>query len=331
MNVVYRYMCAAAIVLTGLAPSHAATLGQPNPDCDWKGPPTVDLYLRSDFNDLGPLFCPPPDSFISAQGASLSSTNNIPTRQNTASVDGLAALVFRFYGKAPFNGISVGAYVLGSGAYSFQPTASQTSTSDTVTAGLFTQTSFGNPLIGMLPEGGGYDSFRLRGGEVTSSTGTFSTSLVGEWFPVYTVWGPLRFGDKYNIQGTPLYYVLNPELMVQYDRYDSGPNKYLLFAVNSEALRVGPQIAAQLGINEKYLPQISPQIRDFLGATTALFSYHTSWDIYTHREYSFTSISATYTFGANHNFGLTAGYSTGNSEATGNIGSQVKLGLSAKL
>jgi hypothetical protein len=145
----------------------------------------------------------------------------------------------------------------------------------------------------------------------------------------------VNIGLPNQVGATALYYTVAPELMVQYDRLDGGPNKSLIFSTLHEALRIGPQIVVQLNVDESALPPGWPQsLRDFLGNTSALITNHESWDQYTGKEYSWTAVSLSYTFPGQNNepshLGVTASYGYGNSEATGNKTNQVKAGLAVK-
>jgi hypothetical protein len=297
-----------------------------NPTCAPNKPPAVDFFIRADFNDLGPTVCPSTDPF-QVIGATISATNNLLTAQNSGALDGLAALTFNIYGSAAsqFLGLSAGLFVQGNDTYQFQSSPSQPLNADTVTYGGFTQLVLNNDWIG----GGGFDTFRIRVGEVTASSGTSWTSQVGEWIPAYRFGNVINFGTHSEIGSTPFYYVLAPEIMVQDDQYVSGPNKYLIFATHSESLRVGPQVVLQLTFGkEALLPYVDPKTADFLAATFATITFHASTDVYSGRDYSWTAVSLTHTF--TPYLGITATYGTGNSEATGNLTRQVKAGLSVK-
>jgi hypothetical protein len=97
-----------------------------------------------------------------------------------------------------------------------------------------------------------------------------------------------------------------------------------------------PQVALQLSLDEDKIPHSLPNwVRDFLGNTSALITNHETWDAYSNKQYSWTSVSFSYSFANNPNqtlshFGVTLSYGYGNAEATGNKTNQVKLGLAAK-
>jgi hypothetical protein len=296
-----------------------------------------DFSLRSDFTDLGPLgpCTQTKKEFFTAQGATISGANNLLTGQSSAALDGLAALDYRYYA-SPKNpgdlvGYAVGLFVQGNDTYQFDPTKSQSWNGDIVTTGGFGEISFIDPFESKVTE-----DFRLRGGEVLSSTGITSDAFVGEWLPAAAIGGGLNVGLPNRLPGTALFYTVTPELMVQYDRLESGPNSYLLFSNRNEALRFGPQVALQLSFEKAYIPYSVPNwVRDFLGSITALITNHESWDTYSSKQYSWTSASLSYSFAENpsqilSHFGITLSYGYGNAEATGNKTNQVKLGLAAK-
>jgi hypothetical protein len=291
------------------------------------------ISLRSDFNDLGPTKCP--TSYATAQGASLSFGYNELTSQTSAGLDGLIAATRYFPGVIsegnPFIGASIGLFAQGSDTYLFQPASGQNINSDTVTVGGFGQLALNNSIV---PDG--YDLFRVRGGYVQASTGAFFYSYVAEWVPIYG-----NLGQGIRFFNTPINSVVSPELMVQYDSFGGGPNKYLIFANNREDLRVGPQMVLQFNLGTLHAGDTAWAP---LAPWSALIAYHSSWNEFTGHNFSWTSTSITYTFGAKRHFdtdkdltptaaahvGLSLSYGYGNSETTGNLTSQWKLGLSVK-
>jgi hypothetical protein len=329
-----RQFATAAALLTiaidiGLATEAAAqTSSWRFDDCD-----NHYFALRTDFNDLGPYLCPASDNpAYRAQGASASFAYNALTRQDSVAIDGLAAAGFLYPGNLggpnPFIGLSAAVFVQTDGMYVFQPTPGQGPTSDTITSGAFTQVNFTDPFFR-----GAQDAFRFRGGQVDGSNGIYYTTFVGEWFPVYSkaLGGPANFGTE-SQEGKVLRYVFSPELMMQYDQLEGGPNKYALFASRHEDLRIGPQAALQIWAENSNLPVGLPApLASFLGNTSALITYHVAWDSYTGRNFSYAAASVTYTFPAfGGHLGVSAAYAYGDSETTGNLTNQVKLGLSGK-
>jgi hypothetical protein len=194
----------------------------------------------------------------------------------------------------------------------------------------------------------GYSDFRLRDGEAfagTQITGqTRSNSFVGEWIPGFDIGHGLNIGYINELGTTHIYYVVNPELMVQYDHLDEGSTKALIFSTSSESLRVGPQINLQFLFDSTKIPADWPDVvRYFLAGATTSITNHESWDEYSGREYSWTQVSITWTYhdlrtpgsssgGADlaSHFGVTASYGYGNAEATGTLTNQVKVGLAVK-
>jgi hypothetical protein len=235
-----------------------------------------------------------------------------------------------------FRGLTIGPLIQADYTFQFDPTPKQATTSNTVTAGAFAQMAFGSPFVPA-----GFDNFRFRGGEVNGSTGTYFTTFVAEWIPVYG--GPLYIGAAIPTGLSHLSLFFSPELMIQYDQLNGGPNTYLLLSTKSQDLRIGPQAVFQVSVPQVYADD--PFWSRF-APFSALVSYHASWDSYSGSNYSWTSASVTYTLDVKTlasalllnvdpkkvtgHFGITGSYGYGNSETTGNKTNQVKLGLSAK-
>jgi hypothetical protein len=314
------FVCSLGLLATLTAVSAQGLLPSSNPRCLANKPPAFDVTLRADFNDLGPTVCPNNDPF-QVIGATVSVADNLLTSKTSGAVDGLAALTGRIYGPAAstFAGLSAGLFVQVNDTYQFQSAPSLNS--DSVTYGAFTQLVLNNDF--------GFDSFRLRGGEVTGSSGTNSKSLVAEWTPAYNLGSPISFGIPIPIPGSSLAYTLLPDLMVQYDTYESGPNKALIFSTSNQSLRIGPQLAMQFSfVRAAFSNSVDPRLADFLSATFATVTYHASEDVYSGRKYSWTSVSLSHSFNAY--FGVTASFGSGASEGTGNLSRQAKAGVSIK-
>jgi hypothetical protein len=288
------------------------------------------LLLRSDFTDLGAASCT--HTLLSSQGATFSETNNMLTNQNSASVDGLVAYDYtKLFPRTSFiRGISIGPYLQADDSYQFQPTGTQLINGYTLTPGAFLEINVKNIIP--LPHSG-IDTFRIRDGEAFVNTGTRSNSFVFEWIPNYYIADQFHLGQPDWIGRTGIVYTLNPELMVQYDHFDGGPKTQLLFASRFEALRVGPQFAVIFNFDPTFLP---PQLQ-FLQKCSVQLTNHESWEQYTGKEYNWSQASFTYTIPPPTsspnapNFGVTASFGYGNSETTGNLTKQVKIGLAAKL
>jgi hypothetical protein len=326
------------IPLVALAQSLSQTAAADNDNCDMRSDSPdhpFSVLLRNDFNDFGPLSCT--RHSVSAQGATVSGADNLLTNQNSALVDGLLAVVHTHSDPSPaatLMGYSVGAYVQGNDTYQFQPTSTQQYNGDTVTPGAYGEIALRNPINELH----GFDNFRLHGGEAFASTGTRSDSLVAEWIPAYSIARYLSPGEPQRIGTSPLSYVFSPELMVQYDHFEGGPKTATLFSSRFDALRVGPQFVLQLRPNEKIT---SVAGGDFFAGSSLVFTNHESWDEYTGKEYMWTSVAWNYTFkqvavfglpaDLSPHFGLSVSYGFGNSEQTGNLTKQFKIGLAAKL
>jgi hypothetical protein len=160
----------------------------------------------------------------------------------------------------------------------------------------------------------------------------------GSWnrrpFTGYKVFGKIGpIQNKGRLGNSPFDFWFFPELMVQYDHFEGGPNKYVLFALNNEAMRVGPEAVLYLFPNGGRLaPCVGQQFADYLSNVSILATFHEEWDTYTGRNFYWAAVSTTYTFAAfvDKSFGVTVSYGYGNSETTGNLTNQVKLGFSAE-
>lgn len=297
------------------------------PDCR-SGVLHPEFSLRADFTDLGPFVCPL--QYFTAQGASVSAVYNAQTPQTGLAIDGLATYAWRYYVDLHPNdhmvhliGYAFGPYVQGDGLYQLLQLTTPPRGTDTVTSGAFAQLAFTSPFIDF-----GEDTFRFRGAQADASTGTYSTTFVAEWIPYFGTLGP--FSNEGEVPNLPFDYRFFPELMVQYDHFEGGPNKYQLFAINSEALRIGPEAAVHIYPSRALLiPYVGMRLADFLSNVTVQATYHDDWDAYTGRNFSMVAVSAVYTFPQQH-FGISASYGHGNSEVTGNLTNQVKMGFAAK-
>jgi len=299
--------------------------------CDER-PSEFSILVRSDFSDLGPLSCT--HDLISAQGATFSATNNLLTSKNSLSGDGLIAFDYtRYDGNADiFKGFSIGAFVQADDTYQLQSAANQPYNGYALTSGGFAEFAVFNKFAH------GIDNFRVRDGEATASTGTRSNSFVAEWIPQYvtsidylSLGLPVRVGPP----PSPLWYSFSPELMVQYDRFDSGPKTAAIFASGIDALRVGPQMTLRFAVEEENLPAAwDPRFRSFLANSSVSITNHESWEQYTGKQYAWTAAVYSYTFpGANKqssHIGLSASYGFGSSESSGNLTKQAKVGLAVK-
>jgi hypothetical protein len=326
-------LAAAVLVTAGAAPANAASEN----GCDRWG-----WALRLDFNNIQTNLCDNKSFLPYQEGAQITLTIN--ELAHTRSVNGQGVIagfvnVFPKNANDPFLGMVIGPYLQGSGTYQFASSKTPITRSDLVTEGGFAQVGFENPLPGnyLLQ-----NYFRFRGGDVESNTGTNSTTFVGEWLPAanfshdapagdpsgcYFAIGeaaPLRCGT-FETSDQHIFFLLTPELMVQSDHLDSGPNKYRLFSRNDSALRIGPQISLAL-----YPYNEGPVLDNFSLSTV----YHVSTDTDSGRGYAWVLTTLTYNLPSSDpripTFGLTASYGAGNSETTANTTSQFMIGLSVK-
>jgi hypothetical protein len=289
------------------------------------------FMVRQDFTEVSLFDCPA--SLIYQQdvqhavGSRVSLTFDELAHTTSASVDGLALGVWRpqFDGTSAFRGLAAGPYVQGNGMDQFATPTNPSKTTDTFTAGGYLEFAVADLGSASTTQTATY--FRFRGGETFGNSGIGSNTFVGEWIPVI---GGFNIGlpSSIDISGTPIGYTFSPELMVQYDQLVYGPNKYLLFATRPDAFRVGPEIVLKLWV---YSDNITDQVlRKIAQRTTITVTYHASTNVYSGRSYSWLQPVLTYNLTDDGNFALSASYGYGNAEATGNMTSQIKLGLAAK-
>jgi hypothetical protein len=122
--------------------------------------------------------------------------------------------------------------------------------------------------------------------------------------------------------------------MVQYDDFLGGITRPALFFARDDALRIGPELVLSSWFTkEKLLPAFA-----WLSNLSSLITFHEAWDVYTSRNYKWAQASLTYDIkelnalfqDKTWHIGVTASYGYGNSETTGTLMSQAKLGLSIK-
>jgi hypothetical protein len=299
------------------------------------------ILIRNDFTDLGPFSCT--HGVASSQGATFSWTNNLLTKQNTVSADGLIVFDYSLVKDSTrfLQGLSLGPYIQVDDTYQFQPTARQSWNGYTVTPGGFAEFDMRNPFLnnGTLYQWG-TDAIRIREGEVIVNTGTNYDSFVGEWIPSYYT-KFLKTNSQESIGKSGLAYTFTPEFMVQYDHWDSGPITPAIFSVHNEALRIGPEFLLIFGFVRAYLP---PSL-GFMENCSIQLTNHESWDQDSGKEYVWSAVAINYTFDnpttnpkqAPHDdtqvphFGLSASFGVGNAELTGNFTKQFKIGLAVKM
>jgi len=294
--------------------------------------------LRLDFNSVAPVICDSDrQGFLPYQeGAQVGVTKDELQHSTSLTGEGVVAAYVNVMpvpttANWKFLGTSLGPYLQFDETYQYATPSSPSKRTEILTEGAFAQFGFGN-----------YDAqhyFRLRGGEASSSTGTKTNSVIAEWLPTFALPGgvcALAFDlhRPYPCDGhtnTFVSYLLTPELMVQSDHYDSGPNKYRIFLTDHSALRVGPQVGLAV---KPYCASES----GWCGAQSVwsklLFSatYHYSTDTLSGRRYSWVLTGFTYNAlsGPLGSLGLSLSYGAGNSETSGNTTSQAKVGLTLK-
>jgi len=319
LSALFFYVLATTnIVHAGPAPSTADQMSNWAPwgNCD-PGKNSINVELRRDFFSFDTVACPTPGSLSQDQGAQVSATFDELAKQTSASLDGVVALLIRHYfsgglglpGDTSPTGLAFGPFVQFDGTNYFESATSPSKTTETVTAGGVAQIGFNN-VFGL-----GEDNFRLRAGEIDApSAAIVSNTVVAEWIPYYAF-------SRDQFQLSPIVFRVIPEVILQYDRLVSGPNKYVLFADNNYALRIGPEVQLRIWVAHSSDPILSKML--------FTVTYHASNETYTGREFSWVQAGLTYNL--TDHFGLSASYGYGNSEITANNTSQIKLGLSGKL
>ena len=321
----------ALIVAFGLLllSSRDATWADESPQSGPDTCPHFAFTLRLDFNNVGFFKCDKA-SLVEAEGAQFSATFDELAHHTSVSGDGITALIVREQGgNDGIIGVVFGPYIQADGSYQFKSQSSPFKETGTLIEGGFVQVQY-NP-----PGTADNEYFRLRGGPEQSSSGIDTTTIVGEWLPTTSPLSAIPLGEPKDVGHVT--FVLSPELMFQYDQLSEGPRKFLLFSSGDSAFRIGPQIS--LWLYPKTCTPTAPEPRrcdgydypsedSFWGRVSVNFIGHISDDTASGRQYAWGL--ATLNFTVTPNFGLSASYGIGNSEATANRTSQIKLGLSAK-
>jgi hypothetical protein len=306
---VFSVFCLCAFAATARAQNATIMAAPDNQSAKLNCLPVVPV-LRSDFTQVGTFDCVPPGKptdLFRQDGTVASFKYDELSHTTSASIDGLGALAIRVYGDTNgLLGLVAGPFIQGDGTYDFRSATSRSKTLDTLTSGVFAQFGVNDNLFG------DDDYFRLRAGAVNGNAGITSNTFVGEWLPVggsYMIGLPSRIGS--------LFYVFSPELMVQYDQLDSGPNKYLLFADRKYALRVGPEFVIKLWL-------------DHFDDLTFNLTYHPSVEVYSGRWFSWLQTTLQYNLVKEGYVAISTSFGLGNTETTANRASQFKLGISVK-
>jgi hypothetical protein len=276
------------------------------------------FLLRNDFSNFGTLNCSEKPKDYN-RGAIFSFKYDNIARDPSIAIDGVAAGVMRFYGNSSsLIFLQVGPYIQGDGTFQFQSQTAPSKAIDTITAGAFIE--FGFP--------GNY--FRIRGGGINGTAGVESTSLVGEWIPVfYPIPGLLSIGAPSQPTGWLFGYELDPELIVQYDELNSGPHSYLIFQSGDDrVLRVGPQVLLKVYALDELINRTSGALNQLLSKSFVSLTVHESNDTFSGRNFIWTTLSFNYEL--QPHFGITASYGHGNIDTTGNKTDQFKAGLAVK-
>jgi hypothetical protein len=324
-----RLTCKVLLVVGALVGLVDAAMAQDTPKIDrvanallycQNGQTTFNVFVRQDLSDISLFDCPTPDTLRTAVGTRVSFTFDEIAHTDSLSIDGVVGGILRIYGDGlPFVGLAAGPYVQGNESYTFSSSGTSNSTSNSFAGGGFVQVGF-NDFAGL-----GTNFFRLRAAETAGSSNVGTNTVVGEWLPVYDA---LHTGTSWTIPGTAIGYVFAPELMVQYDQLIYGPRHYLLFSESTEAIRVGPQVVLKLFVFKENMGD--PVLRSLLAPLTMSVTYHSSWDARTGANYYWVAPTINYALGDSGNYAISAGYGYGNSETTGNLTSQYKVGFAMK-
>lgn len=317
----------------GLCAQALADSGPPAPLVAKDAPTScalLDWTLRLDFSNIDLLTCRENGFLPYQQGALLSWAQDELAHTHSGSGEGVAALMVHLIGEyKPFIGLVAGPYLQGDGTYQFASASTPIKRSDTVTEGGFLQFGFRDGFIDPSSQ----EYFRFRGGEAEATTGIKTTDFVAEWVPRATLnfWGckvgiykptELPCGTEPFIS---VKYLFTPELMIQSDHLDDGPRKYLLFAHKTSDLRIGPQLS--LAVSPYYaLPCNSWE--QFANKWTLSTVYHLATETMAGRGYAWVQTSLTYN--ALDFLGVSVSYGAGNSETSGNVTSEIKIGLTLK-
>ena len=269
-------------------------------------------FLRRDMPDIS-LFSGI-KSVDRAKGAEISYARDEVSRDTIWAVNGITGVAWQLYGAEPptaaeptLIAVFVAPYVSMNRVSNSSPKLKSKDV-DTATYGLKLETGYANLV-------GGSQFFRIGGAGVEDGIrDTTSVAIVAEWLPVYPIFEQI-------IPGTLLRYTFQPDFKLQYDR-TTDAKKPLLFSMDTEALRIGPQFSLVL--------QAVPHANWFLSKFVVNVTYHPAYELYSGRSLSWFDASITYNLDPDGHFGITTSYSKGESEDTGKATDIVKVALTGK-
>jgi hypothetical protein len=269
-------------------------------------------FLRRDMPDIS-LFSGI-KSVDKAKGAEISYARDEVSHDTIWAVNGITGVAWQLYGAGPpiaaeptLIAVFVAPYVSMNRVSNSSPKL-KSKDADTATYGLKLETGYANLV-------GGSQFFRIGGAGVEDGIrDTTAVAIVAEWLPVYPIFEQI-------IPGTLLRYTFQPDLKLQYDR-TTDAKKPLLFSMDTEALRIGPQFSLTL--------QAVPHANWFLSKFVVTVTYHPAYELYSGRSLSWFDASITYNLDPSGHFGITASYSNGESEDTGRSTDIAKVALSGK-
>jgi hypothetical protein len=320
-----RATCATALLMLVVGASAAAAQPKEDAGAGWlttaaaAGPSEevgnawkTTYFLRRDMPDIS-LFSGM-KSADKAKGAEFSYARDDVSHDNVWAVNGIAGISWQLYGAQPPTAVEPTLIAVFAAPYVSMNRVSNSSPkfkskdADTVTYGLKVETGYANLA-------GGSQFFRIGAAGVEDGIrDTTAVSIVAEWLPVYPMFEQI-------IPGTLLRFTFQPDLKVQYDRTTDAKNA-LLFSMESEALRVGPQFSLVL--------QAVPHANWFLAKFVVNVTYHPAYELYSGRSLSWFDASITYNLDPSGHFGITTSYSKGESEDTGRSTDIAKVALSGK-
>jgi hypothetical protein len=320
-----RAACAIALpmLLTGVSAGAAdqtepvsggwsTTAAAANPDEEVNSGWKTTYFLRRDMPDIS-LFSGI-KSADKAKGAEISYARDEVSHDTIWAVNGIAGVALQLYGAEPPTAAEPTLIAVFAAPYVSMNRTSNSSPKfknkdvDTATYGVKVETGYANLA-------GGSQFFRIGGAGVEDGIrDATAVSILAEWLPVYPIFEQI-------IPGTLLRYTFQPDLKLQYDR-TTDAKKPLLFSMDAEALRIGPQFSLAL--------QAVPHANWFLSKFVVNVTYHPAYELYSGRSLSWFDASITYNLDPNGHFGITTSYSKGDSEDTGKATDIAKIALTGK-
>jgi hypothetical protein len=266
--------------------------------------------LRRNWTDIDIASCP--QSVKDATGALLSYSYDKTSKNTSWTVNGTAAVIYT----VPESILSMGIYgTLNQVRNSSVAEAEQSNINSNAYGGFleFVDTNNTYPYIA--------NYFQLRGGGADDNIKkTSNANITAVWIPVYSS-DYFHIHDPFNpIDGWPGRIRFDPELWVQYAAV-TGRNRTLSFNDQSEALRVGPQVAL------RFYPGTSELLAHFRASVI----YHWGYEVYSQRPITNLQANITYNLDTDGHLGLSLNYQRGQDEDTGVFSNVYLVSLTGKL